>query len=179
MNIRPDSSLADQQTTGLPSTIVETCLHVADLNRSRKFYSDLFGYSVMKSDERFCAFDVGHGQVLLLFLRGSDPEGTVLPFGTIPAHGTSGRAHLGFGVPPASMSAWRERLEQKGIPSESSLTWPDGGQASIFGIPTAIFSSCSRREFGRTTSSSRQSRVASLGDVACFRQSCLRRGDER
>ena len=81
MNIRHDSSLADQQTTALPSTIVETCLHVADLNRSRKFYSDLFGYSVMKSDERFCAFDVGHGQVLLLFLRGSDPEGTVLPFG--------------------------------------------------------------------------------------------------
>ena len=48
------------------------------------------------------------------------------------------------------------------------------GSASIFGIPTAIFSSCSRQEFGRTTSSSRQSRVASLrrrcllpGRVAC------------
>jgi catechol 2,3-dioxygenase-like lactoylglutathione lyase family enzyme len=135
MNIRHDSSLADQQTTVLPSTIVETCLHVADLNRSRKFYSDLFGYSVMNSDERFCAFDVGHGQVLLLFLRGSDPEGTVLPFGTIPAHGTSGQAHLGFGVPAASLPAWRERLEKKSISIESSLTWPGGGTSIYFRDP--------------------------------------------
>ena len=130
-----DSSSADQQTTVLPSTIVETCLHVADLNRSRKFYSDLFGYSVMKSDERFCAFDVGNRQVLLLFLRGSDPEGTVLPFGTIPAHGTSGQAHLGFGVPAASLPAWRERLEKKSISIESSLTWPGGGTSIYFRDP--------------------------------------------
>jgi catechol 2,3-dioxygenase-like lactoylglutathione lyase family enzyme len=135
MNMTQDSSSADQQTTVLPSTIVETCLHVADLNRSRKFYSDLFGYSVMKSDERFCAFDVGHGQVLLLFLRGSDPEGTVLPFGTIPAHGTSGQAHLGFGVPAASLPAWRERLEKKSISIESSLTWPGGGTSIYFRDP--------------------------------------------
>jgi catechol 2,3-dioxygenase-like lactoylglutathione lyase family enzyme len=135
MNMTQDSSSADQQTTVLPSTIVETCLHVADLDRSRKFYSDLFGYSVMKSDERFCAFDVGHGQVLLLFLRGSDPEGTVLPFGTIPAHGTSGQAHLGFGVPAASLPAWRERLEKKSISIESSLTWPGGGTSIYFRDP--------------------------------------------
>jgi catechol 2,3-dioxygenase-like lactoylglutathione lyase family enzyme len=135
MNMTQDSSSADQQTTVLPSTIVETCLHVANLDRSRKFYSDLFGYSVMKSDERFCAFDVGHGQVLLLFLRGSDPEGTVLPFGTIPAHGTSGQAHLGFGVPAASLPAWRERLEKKSISIESSLTWPGGGTSIYFRDP--------------------------------------------
>jgi catechol 2,3-dioxygenase-like lactoylglutathione lyase family enzyme len=135
MNMTQDSSSADQQTTVLPSTIVETCLHVADLDRSRKFYSDLFGCSVMKSDERFCAFDVGHGQVLLLFLRGSDPEGTVLPFGTIPAHGTSGQAHLGFGVPAASLPAWRERLEKKSISIESSLTWPGGGTSIYFRDP--------------------------------------------
>jgi catechol 2,3-dioxygenase-like lactoylglutathione lyase family enzyme len=130
-----DSSLAEQQTSVLPSTIVETCLHVEDLNRSREFYSDLFGYALMKSDERFCAFDVGNCQVLLLFLRGSDPEGTVLPFGTIPSHETSGRAHLGFGVPSTSLPAWRERLEQKGIAIESSLTWPDGGTSIYFRDP--------------------------------------------
>jgi catechol 2,3-dioxygenase-like lactoylglutathione lyase family enzyme len=114
---------------------VETCLDVEDLMRSREFYFELFGYSLLKSDERFCAFDVGNGQVLLLFVRGSDPEGTILPFGTIPAHGTSGQAHLGFGVPAASMSAWRERLERKGIPIESSLTWPDGGTSIYFRDP--------------------------------------------
>ena len=130
-----NSSLADQRTSVLPSALVESCLHVEDLNRSREFYSDLFGYLLMKSDERFCAFDVGHCQVLLLCLRGSDPNGTVLPFGTIPAHGTSGQAHLGFGVPAASLSAWRERLEQKGVPIESTLTWPDGGKSIYFRDP--------------------------------------------
>jgi catechol 2,3-dioxygenase-like lactoylglutathione lyase family enzyme len=135
MNMAQDSSLADQPTSVLPSTIVETCLHVEDLNRSLEFYSELFGYSVMKSDERFCAFNVGNGQVLLLFVRGSDPEGTILPFGTIPAHGTSGQAHLGFGVPAATLSAWRARLEEKGIAIESSLTWPDGGTSIYFRDP--------------------------------------------
>ena len=129
------SSVVDPQTSVLPSTIVETCLHVDDLNRSRKFYSDLFGYPLMKSDERFCAFEVGTCQVLLLFLRGTDPEGTVLPFGIIPAHGTSGQAHLGFGVPAERLSAWRERFEQKGIAIESSLTWPDGGTSIYFRDP--------------------------------------------
>ena len=129
------SSVVDPQTSVLPSTIVETCLHVDNLNRSRKFYSDLFGYPLMKSDERFCAFEVGNCQVLLLFLRGTDPEGTVLPFGIIPAHGTSGQAHLGFGVPAERLSAWRERLEQKGIAIESSLTWPDGGTSIYFRDP--------------------------------------------
>jgi len=55
------------EARSLPSTILETCLHVADLQRSREFYADLFGYPVMKSDHRFCAFDVGGRQVLLLF----------------------------------------------------------------------------------------------------------------
>ena len=135
MNMTQNSSLVEQQTPVLPSTIVESCLDVEDLNRSRKFYSDLFGFPLMKSDERFCAFDVGNRQVLLLFLRGSDPEGTVLPFGTIPAHGTSGQAHLGFGVPSTSLSAWTERLEQTGIVIESSLTWPDGGTSIYFRDP--------------------------------------------
>ena len=135
MNMTQNSSLADQQTSVLPSTIVESCLDVENLHRSREFYSDLFGYPLMKSDERFCAFDVGNRQVLLLFVRGSDREGTALPFGTIPAHGTSGQAHLGFGVPSTSLPAWRERLEQRGIPIESSLTWPDGGTSIYFRDP--------------------------------------------
>ena len=50
----------------------------------------------MQSDDRFCAFDVNGRQILLLFLRRSDPEGAVLPFGTIPPHGGSGSAHVGF-----------------------------------------------------------------------------------
>ena len=119
----------------LPSAILETCLHVEDLDRSRNFYDELFGYPVMTSDERFCAFDVADGQVLLLFLRGSDPEGTVLPFGRIPPHGTSGQGHLGFRVPLETLPAWKDRLIERGIPIESILTWPKGGTSIYFRDP--------------------------------------------
>jgi catechol 2,3-dioxygenase-like lactoylglutathione lyase family enzyme len=118
-----------------PSAILETCLHVENLHRSRAFYTDLFGYRVMQSDERFCAFDAGDRQVLLLFLRGTDPDGTILPFGVIPPHGTSGQAHVGFSVPHESLPAWRTRLAERGIAIESSLVWPNGGTSIYFRDP--------------------------------------------
>jgi hypothetical protein len=62
----------------LPSSILETCLDVADLEQARDFYAGLFGYPIMKSDDRFCAFNVGRGQILILFRRGSEPDGTTL-----------------------------------------------------------------------------------------------------
>ena len=116
----------------LPSRIVETSLSVADLDRARDFYVRVFGYSVMTSDERFCAFDAGPQQVLLLFLRGSDPEGSVLPFGRIPPHSTSGVAHVGFGIPKASLPAWEAHLMGNGVVIESRFTWPSGGTSIYF-----------------------------------------------
>lgn len=118
-----------------PSAIMETCLDVTDLDQSRQFYAGLFGYPVMQSDERFCAFNVGGRQVLLLFVRGSDPNGTVLPFGTIPPHGASGPAHVGFSVPAESLPIWRRLLAERDIPIESSFTWPSGGTSVYFRDP--------------------------------------------
>jgi hypothetical protein len=106
------------------------------LPRSREFYAGLFGYSVMQSDDRFCAFSVGGRQVLLLFVRGTDPQGTTLPFGTIPPHGTSGPAHVGFSIPSESLPA---------------LPGPRAVRASISATPMDIFLSSSLREFGRST----------------------------
>ena len=119
----------------LPSAILETCLHVSDLSRARDFYTGLFGYPVMKSDERFCALNVGNRQVLILFRRGSDPHGTNLPFGFIPVHDSGGQSHIGFSVPEESLPAWRARLAERGIPEESSLTWPAGGTSIYFRDP--------------------------------------------
>jgi catechol 2,3-dioxygenase-like lactoylglutathione lyase family enzyme len=124
-----------EEGSPLPSAILETCLHVEDLQRSRAFYADLFGYRVMRSDERFCAFDAGDRQVLLLFLRGTDPDGTILPFGVIPPHGTSGQSHVGFSVPRESLPAWRTRLEERGIAIESSVVWPEGSTSIYFRDP--------------------------------------------
>jgi catechol 2,3-dioxygenase-like lactoylglutathione lyase family enzyme len=123
------------ETPALPSAILETALSVTDLARSRQFYSELFGYPIMRSDDRFCAFNVGGRQVLLLFRRGSDPAGTTLPFGFIPAHGSSGPSHVGFSIPEASLSGWKARLEERGIAIESSFIWPGGGTSIYFRDP--------------------------------------------
>ena len=118
-----------------PSAILETCLHVADLSRSEEFYSRLFGYPVITRDERFCVFQVNNRQLLLLFLRGSDPDGSQLPFGTVPPHGTSGSAHVGFSIPTESLPVWNARLEEQGIAVESQLSWPRGGTSTYFRDP--------------------------------------------
>lgn len=117
------------------SAIIETCLSVADLPRARDFYTKLFGYRLITIDDRFCAFRVGDRQVLLLFLRGSDPQGTHLPFGFIPAHGTTGASHLAFAVSKDDVPAWLARLAEQGIAVESQLTWPLGGTSVYFRDP--------------------------------------------
>ncbi len=117
------------------SAIIETCLSVKDLNRARKFYTNLFGYPVMHSDERFCAFDVAGEQVLLLFVRGSDPEGSVLPFGWIPPHGTSGASHIGFRISEASLPEWRSQLAKHAVTIESQFQWPAGATSIYFRDP--------------------------------------------
>ena len=118
-----------------PSAIIETCLDVQDLACARKFYADLFEFPLMNSDERFCAFDVGGKQVLLLFVRGSDPNGSKLPYGWIPPHGTTGASHIGFAIPADSLEMWRDRLAGRGIGIESEFQWPTGGTSIYFRDP--------------------------------------------
>lgn len=120
----------------LPSAILETALSVADLNLSREFYARLFGHPILTSDERLCAFDVAGRQVLLLFPKDSDPEGTTMPFGGhIPAHGSHGRSHVGFAIPTESLDAWRQHLHHLNITVESEFTWPRGGRSLYFRDP--------------------------------------------
>lgn len=118
-----------------PSSIIETCLHVTDLSRSCAFYSDLFGYPVLQSGDRFCAYHVAATQVLILFLRGSDPEGSPTPFGFIPAHGSNGSSHVGFRISADTVETWVKRLEHRGIAIESRFVWPNGGTSIYFRDP--------------------------------------------
>ncbi len=89
----------------------------------------------MASDHRFCALNVDNRQVLLLFLEGSDPDGTTLPFGFIPNHGTSGASHVGFRVSAESLPEWRSRLANLGVAIESNVHWPNGGISLYFRDP--------------------------------------------
>jgi catechol 2,3-dioxygenase-like lactoylglutathione lyase family enzyme len=118
-----------------PPFILETALSVADLALSRDFYSRLFEYPVINADDRFCAFRVGERQVFLLFQKGSDPEGTRLPFGFIPAHGASGRSHVAFSISKDEIPIWLSRLADQRIAVESQFTWPLGGISIYFRDP--------------------------------------------
>jgi catechol 2,3-dioxygenase-like lactoylglutathione lyase family enzyme len=119
----------------LPSAILETCLDVADLPLAREFYIRVFGYEVMRTDDRFCAFNVAGRQVLILFRQGSDPTGTTMPFGFIPSHGTTGRSHIGFSIPGESLEMWLEKLRAEGIAVESRFAWPSGATSVYFRDP--------------------------------------------
>jgi catechol 2,3-dioxygenase-like lactoylglutathione lyase family enzyme len=116
--------------------IKETCLYVADLPRATRFYTDLFGYTVMASDERFTALSVAGLDVLLLFLEGGTLEPAVLPNGgVIPPHDGSGTTHLGLAIPMSELTVWEARLAVRNIAIESRVTWDRGGVSLYFRDP--------------------------------------------
>ena len=117
--------------------IVETCLHVVDLEKSARFYESLLGFRRMVSDARFCAFDAGPGQVFLLFLLGGTLEPVPLAGGTIPPHDGSGHLHLCFGISVEDLGEWEKRLAQAGITIESRVDWERGGHSLYFRDPDA------------------------------------------
>lgn len=125
------------EPTPLPALtgILETALHVDDLERSVAFYERLFGFPKMVSDSRLCAFDVLGRQVLLLFQRGGTPETLVLPGGTIPPHGSSGCLHFAFSIPPEALEPWRQRLIEQGIEIIGEMQWERGGRSLYFHDP--------------------------------------------
>jgi catechol 2,3-dioxygenase-like lactoylglutathione lyase family enzyme len=106
--------------------VLETGLYVADLARSREFYSRLFGFPLMVGDERFCAFDVAGRDVLLLFLKGGTPGPVHTPGGWIPPHDGAGQLHFAFAVAAEDLAAWEARLAGEGIEIESRVDWPRG-----------------------------------------------------
>ena len=93
------------------TAVLETCLHVENVERSARFYEGLFGFKRMAGDDRFCAFDVASGSVLLLFRRGGTLEPVKIPGGIIPPHDGSGRMHFAFAIRAEDLAAWLDRLQ--------------------------------------------------------------------
>jgi catechol 2,3-dioxygenase-like lactoylglutathione lyase family enzyme len=115
--------------------VLETALYVGDLPRSRRFYQDVFAFQPMVSDARFCAFSVEGRQELLLFQKGATLEPFPTTGGAIPPHGGAGELHLAFSIPAAELDAWEKRLLESGVPIESRVAWPEGGQSLYFRDP--------------------------------------------
>jgi len=115
--------------------LLETCLYVEDVEKSARFYEDLFGFRRMDSGDRYCAFAVGEHGVLLLFLRGATRKPIALQGGVIPPHDGNGPMHFALAIPAEDLAAWEERLQQAGIALESRVRWETGGQSLYFRDP--------------------------------------------
>jgi len=116
--------------------LLESALYVENIHTSIAFYEKIFGFQRMVSDDRFCAFNVPGGQVLLLFRKGSFLRSQTLPNGhIIPPHDGSGHLHLAFGIEFAELDEWVRKLQAADISIESRVTWEMGGQSIYFRDP--------------------------------------------
>ena len=115
--------------------VLETCLYVEELERSKRFYRALFQFEILSEDDRFCASSVAGRQVLLLFQKEAARQPAVLPGGTIPGHGGSGHLHLAFAVAAFDWNGWENRLREANLPIESIVDWPRGGRSLYFRDP--------------------------------------------
>lgn len=115
--------------------VLETSLYVSELERSRAFYTGLFGFRILFEDGRFCALDVCGRQILLLFQRAAAAAPVETSGGTIPGHGGDGSLHLAFAIGRDDLDPWERRLQQDRIPVESRVTWGRGGRSIYFRDP--------------------------------------------
>ena len=125
--------------------LLETALYVDDLERSVRFYQQVFGFRPFEggssesptneADLRFRPLEIPGRQVLLLFRKGEFTTTSVLPGGTIPPHDGRGQLHLAFAVNAADLEGWREWLSSHGVRIEGETTWPRGGVSLYFRDP--------------------------------------------
>lgn len=115
--------------------VVESCLFSTDLPRAVRFYQEKLGLRLLESGERLCVFSVADKQVLLIFRGGGKLEPVFTPGGMIPSHEAAGQLHFAFAISKEDFAPWEKHLIAQGIPVESKVTWPTGGQSLYFRDP--------------------------------------------
>lgn len=111
------------------SGILETALYVEDVERSARFYQDLFGFEPVYAGTRLTALAVPGRQVLLLFRMGASSGLDRI------GHDGSGEQHLAFAIPGEALAAWEARLRANGIEIVEKTEWPRGGTSLYFRDP--------------------------------------------
>ncbi len=118
--------------------LLETALYVADLERSRDFYADLFGFRIEVDSPRVCAFQVADRQLLLLFPHQVELADYTIDGeqrGRIPGHHGAGNLHFAFAIDATELAAWENRLTQRAIAIEERVAWKRGGTSIYFRDP--------------------------------------------
>ena len=115
--------------------VLETSLYVADLDRSRAFYTRVFAFETFLHDARMCALGIPGRHVLLLFRHGASVRPSPTRGGTVPAHDGRGRLHLCFSIRSGDLAAWETHLARHDVVVESRVNWPRGGTSVYFRDP--------------------------------------------
>ncbi len=132
MTSRQDRVLTMPEING----VLETQLWVEDLERSLRFYQEVFGcQQIDGGPDRLIALSIEDRQVLLLAKKGASTDPTDLPGGTIPPIDGKGPTHLAFSISPDQLATWEEWLSEKDIEIESKISWMRGGTSLYFRDP--------------------------------------------
>ena len=111
------------------SGLLEVALYVDDVERSVRFYRELFGFEVIDGDERLSALGIGRSALLLICQRTASVNR-----GSGSHHG-HGEQHIAFAVPAAALPAWQARLEEQGVTIAETREWKRGGRSVYFRDP--------------------------------------------
>jgi len=118
--------------TNVKIRVLETSLYVADLDKAEAFYTSLFGWETLLSDDRMRALNVGDTNVLLLFRKGGTTDGEDVPGGFIPSHDAGGTIHLCFAIDKEDLDKWHRVLDSHNMEVISTVFPPRGGTSLYF-----------------------------------------------
>lgn len=114
--------------------VVETAVYADDLERACEFYEGTLLLDKMFGDERMCAYKIGRS-AFLVFKRGAANQNTVMKIGNIPAHDSTGPAHMAFAISADELEEWETLLGEHGVEIEGRVKWPKGGISVYFRDP--------------------------------------------
>ncbi len=113
-----------------PQAVLETIVYCPDLAAGEAFYRDVVGLvPFTRMPPRHVFFRCGQGVLLMFNPDVTSTERVEVGGSRIPLHGGRGAGHVAFRVPAAGMQQWRERLAVLGVPVESEIRWPQGGES--------------------------------------------------
>ena len=120
--------------TPLVGGVLETCLYVEDVTRSRCLRR--VSSSAHIGDR--IVIRRPPGSVLILFRKGGTLKPIPIGHGHIPSHDGGGPQHFAFAIRAEDWEAWKLRLADKAVPVESEVSWPQGGRSLYFLDPDGM-----------------------------------------
>ena len=112
------------------SKIKETCLYVADLQKTRYFYHEKLGLPLISLVENSHVFFRAGTSVLLCFLSERSAVQT-----TLPVHFGKGQIHFAFEVESKDYEKCKVRILELEIKIEQEQKWPNNKLSFYFRDP--------------------------------------------